>query len=205
MERRSFPTEFRVEGEGGNRKITGLAARFNSRSPEYYGVREVIEPHFFRAALQSSDPLFALLNHDENFILAERNAGTLAAWEDGDGLRYSFSPSDNQRNRDYVLTPMDRGELTGSSFGFGLKKRGVGYELEDDEETGGVLRRLLPDGADRLYDVSPVAYPYYDETEASARMARSIQDFIKDRKIRMIPENHITQALRKQRARSLFM
>lgn len=200
--------DLRVEGEGPDKKIFGYAAKFNRESPERWGWKEVIEPGFFRKALQdTSETTYGLLNHNEDFILAERNiAHTMTLVEDAVGLAFEMAPADNARNNDFVISPIERKELGGCSFGFQMFGRGVGYELEEDEETGQVLQRLLPDGCKRLFDVGPVAFPFYADTEASVRSltAARIKEFRQSKQAKPMTENNRALLMARARTRNIM-
>ncbi|VEB57000.1 phage pro-head protease [Salmonella enterica subsp. enterica] len=76
--------------------------------------REIIRPGAFDEVL--NDDVRALFNHDPNFILGRRSAGTLALTVDERGLRYDITAPETQTIRDLVLAPMQRGDINQSSF-----------------------------------------------------------------------------------------
>ncbi|WP_171898004.1 HK97 family phage prohead protease, partial [Salmonella enterica] len=68
-------------------RIIGYGAVFDSRSELIVGsFREIIRPGACDEVL--NDDVRALFNHDPNFILGRRRAGTLALTVDERGLRY---------------------------------------------------------------------------------------------------------------------
>jgi len=168
-ERRFLPVDnssIRIErNESGETKIVGYAAKFEKLSHSLGAFREVIRPGFFRRALEQQGDIFALFNHDDNYILGERNAGTLRLIEDSVGLRYEIVSSNTQTVRDMVLTPIERGEIKGSSFGFSVSNDGYEWDQSGQEMT----RVLLDSGCSRLYDVGPVTFPAYPDTNAAVR------------------------------------
>jgi hypothetical protein len=61
---------------------------------------------------------------------------------------------------------MQRGDVDQMSFAFTVREDGDDWAVTDDES---VVRTLLPDGAEQLFDVSVVTYPAYKSTEVSMR------------------------------------
>lgn len=156
IERRCYVTELREADEGG--KITGYAAVFGKRSEELWGFYEVVEPGAFTEAIQQDD-VRALWNHDPNYVLGRNKAGTLTLREDDHGLYIEIDPPDTTWARDLV-TSIRRGDVTQMSFGFRVVSER--WERKDDD----VIRYVEKV---KLYDVSPVTYPAYPDTEVQAR------------------------------------
>lgn len=170
IERRAFDAEFRVEGgeDGKAPKIIGYAAKFDTLSEEMWGVREKIAKGAFLVALGDSD-VRALFNHDPNIVLGRNRAGTLVMTEDDIGLRYEISPPDTQTARD-LMESMRRGDISQSSFAFSMK--GGGVEEWQDLPDGKAIRTIKK--VARLYDVSPVTYPAYPDTESGVRSLEQV-------------------------------
>lgn len=170
IERRAIDAEFRVEGGEENEpaKIVGYAAKFNVESEEMWGFREKIAPGAFKDALKDSD-VRALFNHDPNLVLGRNAAGTLALSEDSVGLRYEIVPPDTQTAKDLVES-IRRGDVSQSSFAFSMRNGGI-QEWEDLSD--GTSLRTIKKVA-RLYDVSPVTYPAYPDTESGVRSAEEV-------------------------------
>jgi len=153
--------ELRVaEPEGDEpRRIVGYAARFNVLSVDLGGFRERILPGAFRKHLDEGADVRALFNHDPSAILGRTAAKTLRLNEDDKGLRFTAILPDTTVGRD-VAESIKRGDVTGCSFGFDA--------LDDawHKEGGEVVRDLRQV---RLWDVSPVTYPAYPDTEVNLR------------------------------------
>jgi len=164
IERRTMPvSEIRmVKGEGEPTKIVGYAAVFNKRSEDLGGFTEQLAPGAFKTALKSSDTR-ALFNHDSNYILGRRSAGTLALKEDDNGLHVEITPPDTQYARD-LQANIDAGNIKEMSFGFRIAKDG---ETWTDEENGMPLRTLTK--ISDLLDVSPVVFAAYNDTSVAMR------------------------------------
>jgi len=165
LERRftSHKVEMR-RGEGdAPATITGLAAVFDSRSKDLGGFTEIIAPGAFDDVLKQDTR--ALFNHDSNIVLGRQGAGTLELDITPEGLRYVATPPDTQLVRDMVLTPMERGDVDQSSFGFFIASDG-----DEWRESKGMVTRTITK-VERLLDVSPVTFPAYpDATSAVQRM-----------------------------------
>lgn len=141
--------------------VRGYAAVFNSWSNDLGGFTERIAPGFFDKVLGSD--VRALFNHDPNHLLARSKSGTLRVGVDERGLWYEYDDPGTQLSRDLV-TLMQRGDLDQSSFAFSLA------ETNGDkwEKINGKWTRTLLE-ASGLYDVSPVTYPAYEDTEVASR------------------------------------
>lgn len=173
LEKRVFTIEMRAaaDGEAGDAKrtVTGYAAVFNSPS-EDMGFIEYIEPGAFREAIPKSD-VRALFNHDPNYILARTASGTLQIEEDEKGLRYQFSIPETTFGNDFAVM-LQRGDVSQSSFSFTVKDQ----TWEENRQADGTMqytRRIKK--VERLYDVSPVTYPAYPDTEVALRSISEMQ------------------------------
>lgn len=170
MERRHFSlnhTEVRVEErEDGNPVLAGSAALFGVRT-DLGSFEEEIEPGFFADALDNSDPR-VLFNHAPDNLLARLSAGTARVWEDEDGLHYEADLDEDHVSR-FVQRKIERKELTGNSFAFTVKEDGDEVRHRRDEGKK-PLRVLKKGGCEELYDVGPVTYPAYQETEVSVNV-----------------------------------
>lgn len=168
VDRRSYPVEMRtVTGEDGQRHIEGHAAVFNSLSEEIWGFREMILPGAFAGAIGRSD-IRALWNHNPDVVLGRMRAGTLRAWEDEKGLAVDIVPPDTQVARD-LITSIERGDVDQMSFSFI-----VGTDRWSTQD-GVTLREILE--VQELFDVSPVTFPAYPETDVSARTEAAFKEF----------------------------
>ncbi|KAA6031405.1 HK97 family phage prohead protease, partial [Pantoea sp. F_11] len=117
------------------------------------------------------DDVRALFNHDPNFILGRSAAGTLALSVDDKGLRYEITAPETQTIRDLVIAPMQRGDISQSSFAFRIARDGDDWYQDDD----GVLIHEIYQ-VSRLFDVSPVTYPAYQQAGSSVRSMQAWQE-----------------------------
>jgi len=162
IERRTFQlTEIRAEGEDGESlRISGHAAVFNKKSEPIFGMfREIVLPGAFKRSLKKDD-IRALWNHDANFVLGRNKAGTLRLKEDDRGLKTDIDLPETQFARD-LYQSIKRGDVDQMSFGF----RTVTDKWRTEEKEN--VRELVEVD---LFDVSPVTFPAYPQTDISARL-----------------------------------
>ena len=126
-----------------------------------WGFREQVAPGAFAKTIKEADVRF-LVNHDPNYLLARNKSGTLTLAEDKTGLAVDADMAPVSYTNDIAVL-MERGDLTQMSFAFETVKDS--WELDDDENE---LRTLLEV---KLWDVSVVTYPAYEETDAGLRGA----------------------------------
>ena len=160
IERRNFQvSELRAITSGdGLRKITGYAAVFEKLSDDLGWFREKIQPGAFADSI-TTDDVRALWNHDSNYPLGRNKSGTLTLSEDDHGLKIEIDPPDTQWARD-LMTSIDRGDVDQMSFGF--QTLSDKWEMVEGED----IRTLIKV---RLFDVSPVTFPAYPDTEVGLR------------------------------------
>lgn len=167
IERRTFATNVQLrngndQGESSqSRTIEGYAAVFNSETDMGLWT-ESIAPGAFDGVLK--DDVRALFNHDSNLILARSN-NTLEIWQDEKGLGYRFDPPNTTVGND-LIENLSNGNVTQSSFGFTIED----YTIE---ERDGKKDHVVITKVGRLFDVSPVTFPAYETTEATARSIES--------------------------------
>ena len=160
VERRALTAEMRAEMTDAGPRLVGYAAVFEQRTLiwDFY---EEIAPGAFRRALEEGQDVVALWNHDTNYVLGRRSAGTLHLTEDERGLRVEILPPDTQWARDLVES-IRRGDVKQMSFSFRVPEGGEEWYTE-----GGRLVRRLKDVD--LFDVSPVTFPAYPQTKVGVR------------------------------------
>lgn len=165
IERRVVAQRVEVREVAGQKMptIAGYAAVFNTETNIGDFFREVIAPGAFRSAIGSAADVRVLFNHDENIVLGRTTNGTLRLSEDERGLRYEFDPNPDDPDAQRVVAKIQRGDVTQSSFGFRVKA---------EEWTKPASRTELPlrtiTEVELLRDVSPVAFPAYEDTSVSA-------------------------------------
>jgi hypothetical protein len=168
-QRRFHCEEVRLVHGDGPPKITGYAAVFNQETELWPGFRESVAPGAFAKSLKEDD-VRALFNHDVNYILGRTKAKTLSLWEDKKGLGYNIIPPDTSVAADLMVS-IKRGDVDQSSFGFDIVSKNIKVDRENDEMTRTILEA-------KLYDVSPVTFPAYPQTEVKVRMFRNDKDCV---------------------------
>ncbi|MDK9356701.1 HK97 family phage prohead protease [Lelliottia wanjuensis] len=162
-ELRSYSGEIRAEQrEGDVTHIVGYGSVFDVLSEPMWGFREIIRPGAFDDVL--GDDVRGLFNHDANFVLGRTVAATMTLTVDERGLHYDIIAPETPTIRDLVIAPMQRGDITQSSFAFRVAPGGDNWYEDDD---GVIIREITKVG--RLYDVSPVTYPAYQAADSSVR------------------------------------
>lgn len=161
----------RSDSEKGSH-IEGHAAVFNQEYVLWDGgsvrVVETIKPGAFTRALKEKQDVRCLFNHEPDNLLGRTAAGTLALSQDKAGLFYSCELPETQMARD-VATLVQRGDISGCSFGFTVTKQTTREEKKDKIT---LYTREIEDVD--LFDASPVTYPAYEGTDVTAR-SRALQ------------------------------
>jgi len=141
----------------------GRAALYNKRTwigPAKFGFWEEIAPGAFTRAV-AEDDVRLLMDHDPAKVLARSSNGTLRLAEDKKGLAVDADMADVSYARDLAVL-LERGDLGEMSFAFI-----PGAEEWSTLKDGTDLRRLVD--FEQVLDVSCVAFPAYDGTEAALR------------------------------------
>ena len=162
--------ELRMDGD--SQTVVGYASVYDSESNDLGGFREYIAKGAFEGRL--NDDVRFLINHD-GLPLARTTNGTLTLSTDERGLKYEAKISDTSIGRD-LLTLMKDGTINQSSFAF---------IVEDDswEVKDGVNIRTI-NKIGRLYDVSAVTYPAYEEASVGLRSMEKWQEALKEEQLK---------------------
>lgn len=172
MERRFIKDRIRlVKRADGKQSIVGYGSVFYDGTPDtefelWDDLVERIMPGAFDRAIEEKDDARALFNHDPSRLLGRVSAGTLDLSVDKRGLFYSIAPGETTIHAD-VRQMIERGDLTGSSFGFFVTDQK--WEKEDGKD----IRMIL--GVE-LFDVGPVTYPAYEGTTTGIRSAGDLDE-----------------------------
>lgn len=137
--------------------MVGHAAVFD-KPTRIWDFNEVVRKGAFLETL--ADDVRALFNHDPNWVLGRTIPQTLQLAEDDKGLEVRITPPDNQWAND-LLVSVKRGDISQMSFAFEIKEEN--WIFNDNELPLRELRKV------KLYDVSIVTYPAYEETDISVR------------------------------------
>lgn len=168
MQIRNFSTEdmFLETRADGLPIIEGHAAVFNKLSVPFFGFIEKIEPGAFSRAIKEKQDVRALVDHDPSKIIGRTKNGTLELRQDKIGLVSRIKPPDTTVGRD-VTESIRRGDIDQMSFGFVIRKE----TIERDGGPDGQDLRIIQDLD--LFDVSPVTFAAYEDTDVGLRQFRS--------------------------------
>lgn len=144
----------------------GHAAVFNKRTligGKRWGFWESIATGAFTKTIGEADVRF-LVNHDPTLVMARNKAGTLTLSEDSTGLVTDAPDLDTRQSyTNDVVIALERGDVSQMSFAF--EPIAWRYEEAEDGKAHYVLTEV------RLWDVSVVTYPAYEDTDAGLRGA----------------------------------
>jgi hypothetical protein len=144
---RSFKGELRAATAG--RKVVGYPIRFNELSQDLGGFRERILP----GSITFDPDVRCDFNHNPDFILGRRAAGTLRIDIDANGVSMEADPPEAQWADD-LLVSMKRGDINQGSFAFQVLPGGQ----QITQENGQQIRTLSKILVRRLSVVSDPAY-----------------------------------------------
>ena len=164
--------EFRAADQDGEKHLTGHAAVFNSPTDIAGIFEEVIMPGAFDGCDLTDVPFF--VNHLENKIPLARSRNnngnsTMKLSVDLTGLAMD-ARVDTEINQEAraVYSAVERGDVTGMSFAFRVKE-----QKWEKLDTDYPVRRILKIG--KVYEVSVVNDPAYEETDISARDKEALE------------------------------
>lgn len=167
---RTIASEFQTRDDGGELRIEGYFAVFNSIYQIWDGAEEMIAPGAFSNTL--ADDIRALIDHETMYVLGRNTAGTLELRQDERGLWGSVLINPNDQDAMNLYARVQRGDVSQCSIGFEI--------IREESE-------VFPDGKIRwaieeikLYEVSVCTFPAYSETSVKAR--KSDYEEIKKRK-----------------------
>lgn len=167
---RSMHTEFRAAMDGEDKYIEGYFVVFDSNYEMFQGASESVASTAFDGALM--DDIRCLIDHETRLVLGRTKSKTLELKVDTHGLwgRVKINPLDQDAMNLYAR--VERGDVDQCSFGF---------DILDEEMTqnGDAVHWTIK--SVKLYEVSVVTFPAYEDTAVAARK----QDFeqIKKRSI----------------------
>jgi HK97 family phage prohead protease len=173
QERRTFTGTViaRAEGENMPKEIGGIAAVINSVTDLGY-FEEVINAGAFDNALSKDYDIRCLFNHEAELILGRTKANTCKVFVNTEGnLEYTWVPDYENPTHVSVVRSIMRGDITQSSFAFTIKE-----QTWTESAKYGTMGKRVINVIEDLYDVSPVTYPAYADTEADARSIAQARD-----------------------------
>jgi HK97 family phage prohead protease len=175
QEIRTLPIkELRVTADEGGQTIEGHASVFDSWSETLGGLfpfKEKVNRGAFAKSIESDD-IRALFNHDPNYVLGRNKSGTLELKENEHGLFVRILPPDTSWAKDLSVS-ISRGDISQMSFGFIVIK-------DEWRSEGGTDIRELKEV--RLFDVSPVTFPAYTQTDVGVRALNGYKNYLEEKR-----------------------
>ena len=155
---RSTQSKFETREADGEMYISGYFAVFNSEYEMWPGAVESIADTAFDGAL--ADDIRCLINHETRLGLGRNKAGTLTLKVDTRGLWGEVRINPNDQDAVNLYERVKRGDVDQCSFGFDI----LDEEFEDrGDSVKWTIKKV------KLYEVSVVTFPAYEETSVSAR------------------------------------
>jgi hypothetical protein len=172
--------EMRAGKGEGERRLSGHGAVYDKLSVDLGGYRELFEQGTFSDSI-AKDDIRSLRDHNSSYILGRTKSGTLLLEEDKKGVKFDVSLPDTSYANDLVVS-VERKDVTGCSIIFSVEQErwfvdGEEVEFLDalmamwDEKKHKVERHV---NKGRLYDIGPVTFPAYPQTDVKARAMESI-------------------------------
>ena len=157
---RSVSSEFktRKEDETGDLYISGYFSVFGSNYEIWDGATESVDPRAFDETL--SGDIRCLIDHETRLVLGRTKSGTLTLKVDSRGLWGEVKVNQNDQDAMNLYERIKRGDVDQCSFGFDILE-------EEFEDRGSSVHWTLKKV--RLYEVSVVTFPAYEDTSVSAR------------------------------------
>lgn len=156
---RSIASEFKTREDGGELRIEGYFAVFNSIYDIWDGASESVAPGAFSETLGGD--IRALIDHETMYVLGRNQAGTLELREDSHGLWGSILVNPNDQDAMNLYARVQRGDVNQCSFGFDILEEET--DFRDDGSIHWTIKKV------RLYEVSVCTFPAYAETSVQAR------------------------------------
>ena len=162
---RSTATEFRAGEADGKKYVEGYFAVFGGTYELWPGATESVDPRAFDETLGGD--IRALIDHETRLVLGRTKAGTLELKVDSHGLwgRIEINEADGDAMNLYAR--IQRGDVSQCSFGFEILAERT--DIKQDGSVHWTLERV------KLYEVSCVTFPAYEDTNVSARKAEYTQ------------------------------
>ena len=156
---RSLQTQFRAAEVEGEKYIEGYFAVFGGMYELWPGATESVDVHAFDGAL--ADDIRALIDHETRLVLGRNKATTLELKVDSRGLwgRVKINQSDTDAMNLY--SRVERGDVDQCSFGFDILEEDTEYR--EDGTVHWTIKRV------KLFEVSVVTFPAYEDTSVAAR------------------------------------
>ena len=180
---RVYDVELRSKNED-SREVEGYAVVFNA-STDLGWLSEEIDSKAFDNTDMSN--VYLLFNHDENNVLAGTSNNSLKMSINETGLFQTSQIIDTSVGED-VLKLVKNGLINKMSFAFTIREGGEQW-LDVNGKAHSIVRDI-----DKLYDVSLVTYPAYEQTSAYAR-SNQVDELAKEHKRRKEQDEKLERIL----------
>jgi HK97 family phage prohead protease len=156
---RCIASDFQTRAEeNGDLYISGYFSVFNSNYEIFPGATESIANTAFDEAL--ADDIRCLIDHKSMYVLGRTKAGTLSLRVDSRGLWGDVKINQNDQDAMNLYERVKRGDVDQCSFGFDILEE----EFEDrGDSVHWTIKKV------RLYEVSVVTFPAYQDTSVTTR------------------------------------
>lgn len=151
--------DFQTRAEDGSLYIEGYFAVFGSEYRMWENAIETIDEDAFDDTLDGD--IRALVNHDSTLVLGRTTAGTLTLRVDRTGLWGSIRINQADQDAMNLYERVKRGDVNQCSFGFDIIDQST--EVMENGTTVWTLKRV------KLYEVSVVTFPAYEDAAVEAR------------------------------------
>lgn len=157
-QRRTSDCSFQTRDDGVKR-IEGYFVTFEGEYRMFPDYIETIDPHAFDRAIEGQD-IRCLIDHDTRLVLGRTKANTLQLRVDEHGVWGTVLVNENDQDAMNLYARVQRGDVSQCSFGFDILDEEIIYEKD-------VTRCVIKDV--KLYEVSCVTFPAYEDTSIEAR------------------------------------
>ena len=184
---RTMGCKFSVREEGGEKRLEGYFSVFGGVYELWPGATESVDPHAFDDAL--TDDVRALIDHETRLVLGRTTAGTLELRIDETGLFGSVLINESDQDAMNLYARVQRGDVSQCSFGFDILEEDTEESRTEDGKyiVHWTIKKV------KLYEVSVVTFPAYQDTEIAARK----DDFAEIQKRRVeVYKNQLLSRLR---------
>lgn len=158
---RFCPSQFRAAENGGKKYIEGYFHVFGDVYQMFEGGSESFDPAAFDGTL--GNDIRALINHESRLVIGRTTIGTLELRVDEKGLWGRIEINGNDVDAMNLWARVQRGDVDQCSIGFEILEE----RCDVDGATGAVHWTILKV---RLWEVSVVTFPAYEQTSVKARM-----------------------------------
>jgi uncharacterized protein len=156
---RYFDVELRTKQEE-DREVEGYAVVFNATTDLGWFTEEIDKDAFNECDMSD---VYLLFNHDENNVLAGTANGSLQLKIDERGLFQTSKIIDTSTGED-IFKLVKNGLIKKMSFGFSIDGNGGEEWISNEKKDHRIIKKI-----NKLFDVSLVTYPAYNQTSAYAR------------------------------------